>query len=192
MPLSSVIGASSILRPGVCTSTTRPASPFEGQTIYETDTDLVRSWNGSSWVTIGPTTVPPDAVRAIDSAQITTSQSTSSTGYTDLATVGPSVTLTTSTSAIVMFGCRYNDDGNLGNDGFVSYAVSGATTISASDSYAGFGHQGFGGEQNVPLNYHHKVTTLNAGSNTFTLKYRKSGGSSTAGFLYRYLTVVAL
>jgi hypothetical protein len=55
MPLSSVVGASSILKPGVCTSSTRPAAPFEGQTIYETDTDLLKSYNGSSWVTIGPT-----------------------------------------------------------------------------------------------------------------------------------------
>lgn len=55
MPLSSVLGAQSLVRPGVCTSSTRPASPFEGQTIYETDTDLVRSYNGTSWVTIGPT-----------------------------------------------------------------------------------------------------------------------------------------
>ena len=43
------------LKTGVCTSTTRPAAPFEGQTIYETDTDLVKSYNGTSWVTIGPT-----------------------------------------------------------------------------------------------------------------------------------------
>jgi hypothetical protein len=56
VPLSSVIGASSILKPGVCTSLTRPAAPYEGQTIYETDTDLVKSWDGSSWVTIGPYT----------------------------------------------------------------------------------------------------------------------------------------
>lgn len=33
----------------VCTSTTRPASPAEGQLIYETDTDLYQMWNGSAW-----------------------------------------------------------------------------------------------------------------------------------------------
>jgi hypothetical protein len=36
-------------RPGVCTSTTRPTAPFEGQMIYETDTDKVLVWNGSAW-----------------------------------------------------------------------------------------------------------------------------------------------
>ena len=33
----------------ICTSSTRPASPFEGQTIYETDTGLARYYDGSSW-----------------------------------------------------------------------------------------------------------------------------------------------
>lgn len=34
----------------VCTSTTRPATPFEGQQIYETDTDRLLTYNGSAWV----------------------------------------------------------------------------------------------------------------------------------------------
>ena len=37
------------LKPGVCTNTTRPSNPFEGQMIYETDTDKVLVWNGSAW-----------------------------------------------------------------------------------------------------------------------------------------------
>jgi len=49
MPFSSVIGASSVIRPGVCTSTTRPTVPYEGQLIYETDTDRVAAYNGSAW-----------------------------------------------------------------------------------------------------------------------------------------------
>lgn len=38
------------LRTGVCTSTTRPTAPYEGQHIYETDTDIEYVWNGSAWV----------------------------------------------------------------------------------------------------------------------------------------------
>ena len=38
----------------ICTSTTRPASPFEGQEIYETDTDLEQRWTGSAWSQIWP------------------------------------------------------------------------------------------------------------------------------------------
>ncbi len=36
-------------QPGVCTSTTRPTAPYEGQMIYETDTDLTYVWGGSAW-----------------------------------------------------------------------------------------------------------------------------------------------
>ena len=34
----------------VCSSTTRPSTPFEGQEIYETDTNKTLVYNGSSWV----------------------------------------------------------------------------------------------------------------------------------------------
>ena len=44
------------LRPGVCTSTTRPTAPYEGQMIYETDTDMVAIWNGTAWRYIAATT----------------------------------------------------------------------------------------------------------------------------------------
>ena len=37
----------------VCTSSTRPASPNEGMTIYETDTDQIRTYNGSAWKVTG-------------------------------------------------------------------------------------------------------------------------------------------
>jgi len=50
MPFSSVLGASSVIKPGVCTSTTRPTVPYTGQLIFETDTGRVASWNGSAWV----------------------------------------------------------------------------------------------------------------------------------------------
>lgn len=49
MGLSNYIPSSRIAQSGVCTSSTRPATPFEGQMIYETDTDKVLVWNGSAW-----------------------------------------------------------------------------------------------------------------------------------------------
>lgn len=33
----------------VCTSTTRPSSPNEGMTCYETDTNTIRTYDGSLW-----------------------------------------------------------------------------------------------------------------------------------------------
>jgi len=49
MALSNAL-PNSILKPGVCTSTTRPSNPYEGQFIYETDTNALLVYDGSSWV----------------------------------------------------------------------------------------------------------------------------------------------
>jgi hypothetical protein len=49
MGISNYTPSSRISQSGVCTSSTRPASPFEGQVIYETDTDRVLVWNGTAW-----------------------------------------------------------------------------------------------------------------------------------------------
>ena len=37
-----------VVQPGVCTSTTRPASPYKGQTIYETDTGRLLVYYGAT------------------------------------------------------------------------------------------------------------------------------------------------
>jgi len=44
-----ISNVSSNLRPGICTFSTRPTAPYEGQMIYETDTDSVLVWTGSAW-----------------------------------------------------------------------------------------------------------------------------------------------
>lgn len=46
-------------RPGVCTSTTRPTAPYEGQMIFETDTNRVLIWDNAAWVMIADTDTPP-------------------------------------------------------------------------------------------------------------------------------------
>ena len=67
------------LRPGVCTSTTRPTAPYEGQMIYETDTDKTLFWNGSAWVNINSaspvftgTPTAPTAAVGTDTTQLAT------------------------------------------------------------------------------------------------------------------------
>jgi hypothetical protein len=40
------------LKTGVCTSTTRPAVPFDGQTISETDTDSLQVYKGTAWAPV--------------------------------------------------------------------------------------------------------------------------------------------
>lgn len=50
---------SSNLRAGICTSTTRPTTPYEGQVIYETDTNRVLVYDNAAWVMIADTDQPP-------------------------------------------------------------------------------------------------------------------------------------
>jgi hypothetical protein len=57
--LMGISNLSTGLRPGVCTSTTRPSTPFEGQMIYETDTNRVLVYEGAAWVMIADTDTPP-------------------------------------------------------------------------------------------------------------------------------------
>lgn len=59
MAISNFIPSSRIMQPGVCTSSTRPASPYEGQAIYETDTDKVLVWNGSIWTLLKTNIIQP-------------------------------------------------------------------------------------------------------------------------------------
>ena len=50
MGISQQIGASSLIKAGVIDNTAnRPASPYEGQVIYQKDTDEILAYNGSSW-----------------------------------------------------------------------------------------------------------------------------------------------
>ena len=50
MGITQQSAAARLIQPGVCTSSTRPVSPFEGQAIFETDTDRMLIWNGTAWV----------------------------------------------------------------------------------------------------------------------------------------------
>lgn len=54
-----ISNSASGFRPGVCTSTTRPTSPFNGQVIYETDTKQTLVWQGTAWVMLTDADTPP-------------------------------------------------------------------------------------------------------------------------------------
>ena len=53
MPLSTVLGAQSLVQPAVCTTATRPASPYTGQAIYDTTVSQVLVYNGTAFVGVG-------------------------------------------------------------------------------------------------------------------------------------------
>ncbi|HEY0638722.1 MAG TPA: hypothetical protein VGD67_13815 [Pseudonocardiaceae bacterium] len=124
------------------------------------------------------------------SATVATSQDTASTSYTDLATVGPSVTLTSvGTLAFCWWSCLAWNTNELLAGNAISVAVSGATTIGESDSWAlkisrMTSSTGFAGRPTA-----FKLFTINPGSNTYRLKYKQTGGTGT--FVDRELTVWA-
>lgn len=53
----------------VCLSTARPAVPFEGQPIYETDTDKLLVWSSGAWQTVA---VPPIPAATPTTANVAT------------------------------------------------------------------------------------------------------------------------
>ena len=127
------------------------------------------------------------AERAVSSAIVATTAQTTSVSYTDLSTgaVGPAVTVTTGANAIVFASSRISNSVGSTFTAF-AVAVSGATTIAASDTEGLLDFAGGGRYTMV----NHFAGTLTPGSNTFTMKYRCSAGTGT--FLDRKLTVIAL
>jgi len=123
-------------------------------------------------------------------AQTNSSQTTSSTTYADLATV-TSVTLTTGTSAFAFFHASSTHN-ELSGSTFISCAVSGASTVAASDDFCALNQapSASAGKQNLAGG--HIFTGLTAGSNTFTIKYRVGGGGQTGTFDYRGIQVISL
>lgn len=120
------------------------------------------------------------AARTTSQDYIATSQTTASTSYAALATVGPTVTATTGTSALVAVHAGTSNSGS----GFslMGYNVSGASTIAAGDDRA-VGTGGFGSGLFFQ-------TGLTPGSNTFTSVYRVQSGTGT--YSTRHILVVPL
>lgn len=123
------------------------------------------------------------AERVPTTAVVTTSEGTTSTTYADLTTSGPAVTVTTGVRALVMVRCQMTNAGAF--ECYMGHAVSGATTVAADDNYA-YRFQGTENNAGFAATLH---TTLTAGSNTFTAKYKSGSGANTATFNDRRITV---
>lgn len=98
-----------------------------------------------------------------------------------------SVTATTGATALVLFGAQMTTSGASPNL-YSSVAVSGATTIAASDSWAIIRQSDTGG-YTIQMGSHHLFTTLTPGSNTFTMQHR-STGPVTLNLDNREITVI--
>lgn len=95
------------LRPGVCTSTTRPTSPYLGQLIFETDTFAMNFWNGSAWQ--GAISAPAGTVNSY-------AGSTAPTGW--LLCAGQNVSRNTYAGLFAAIGTTYGS-----GDGSTTFAL---------------------------------------------------------------------
>lgn len=116
------------------------------------------------------------------------SESTTSTSYTKLTTLGPSVTITTGTAALVWFGSHIENN-TADAASFVSVEVSGASTVAASNEWC-IEQDGHNAGNAVRRSMFKHFTGLTAGSNRFTMQYKV--GSNTGTFNYRHMAVWAM
>ncbi len=99
MGITQQIGASSLIKPGVIDNTAaRPASPYEGQVIFQKDTDQLLVWNGTAWVIPNSPAQNPMGLELITTATCSTG-GTASGGVITIGSAVGSVTVANAFSA---------------------------------------------------------------------------------------------
>ena len=102
MAISSFLAPSAIAKPGVCTSSTRPASPYEGQVIYTTDTDLLQIWNGTAWRTLAFATPTNGSILQVQTGTTATETTSNSDATYKDSGLTASITPTSTSSKILV------------------------------------------------------------------------------------------
>ncbi len=115
-------------------------------------------------------------------------ETTTSTSFVDLATVGPAVTSVTGTRALVFIRAGMENSAN-NSASHMSFEVSGATSTAATLNRA-ISIAGITAASRARLGAAVFVDNLVAGSNTFTAKYSVSANTGT--FVARELSVIPL
>jgi hypothetical protein len=148
------------------------AVPTGVQTIY----------NGAAWVCVTP-------VAAFQTGTGTTTSTSYTATLSGSPGTNPSVTLSTGTTALITIGAAmYN--AQVGQTISVSCAVSGATTLAASDNNRYYFVADTSGAYERKASSETVITGLTAGTNTFTLNYNV--GFSTGTWNYRSIKVVGI
>lgn len=145
--------------------------------ITAVPTGITTTYNGSNWPCITP----------IHAGSRTTA-STTSTSYVSTLTgdsTAVSVTCVTGTTAMLTLSALFQPSGTL--SAFLAVSVSGATTISAAASTVTAAATQATATYWTNMGVTQVLTGLTAGTNTFTLNYATSAGTTT--FYQRFLTV---
>lgn len=176
MPISNYLPSSRLIQPGVCTSSTRPASPYEGQCIYQTDTNRFYYWDGSSWVYYAGDTPKCEVYRA---ASLTASSNTAITWDTenydsDGMFTASSDTVTIKTAGVYAINIRDTYSG-LSTPAVPNILVNNVEQMAAEVYVSGSGRQW--------LNFQYRFAAND------TLKYRVYFASGSGNNQYAKMTV---
>lgn len=171
---------------GVDLVTSLPASPHDGQEIILTDSTTAGTYHwrlryvsgrsSNKWVCVG-------GVGAYQ--EVETSESTSSTSYTALATAGPSFTVPLAGDYLVEIG--FESNASTTTENWMSYAI-GATAAADADgiSFVVTGGSYLGGLSRV-----NKQSSL-AASTALAARYKVTAGTSNFRKRWMLVTPVAV
>lgn len=136
---------------------------------------------GSYFVTTAPNTINE---RTVGHNYVGDNETTGSTSYVDLATTGPSVTVTSSARVIACVSCITSNT-TVGAYSAMSVDVSGATTLGPTDVVAA---RATSSTANASYAISYLTVFLVSGANTYQGKYRVSAG--TGSFSSRRLIIL--
>ncbi len=165
-------------------------NPFDSYTDGAHSSSMGASYRGGDWAS-SDSAAPGSIIQfafldtgtpaRIVSASVATSQGTSSASYTDLATTGPSVTLTVPPSGeiVVDISSWLTTSTNLNVRGYMGFVLSGANTLAASDAQgaSGWGVSTGGVVGTIGRRIH--LTGLNPGTTTVKAVYKASAATAT-------------
>ena len=131
----------------------------------------------------GPVTGPAGAY-------VVTSETTTSSTYTDLVTTTDQVTVNIGSSGmVIVFLSATISNNTVADAAFMSFAVSGANTVAATDDFSLLTTEASSAQQGAGVPF--LLTGLTAGATTFKAKYRVAGGG-TGQFIRRRIAAIPL
>lgn len=122
-------------------------------------------------------------------ARVATNETRTLNTYGDLATVGPSVTLTSTGTRAAIYWSLHGSN-NTANCGWIATVeISGATILAAADDEALWHEHPAANVSDQDGMW--MLATITPGSNTYTMKYKRAGAASTAQMERRNIFVYA-